>query len=140
MKALSLAAGLAIALAGTACSEQVPAEPENVSAETAAPAAVETPAANTSSRSRFNLRMPGGGTAPAPQPQTSGGFNLRTPDAPASTNDIPMPAGSASSTLADVPEVAVPGLNNPAADIATRSRTEAPTVNTEDDDDIIRLD
>ncbi|HIG23877.1 MAG TPA: hypothetical protein EYG02_11115 [Henriciella marina] len=138
MKALSLAAGLAIALAGTACSEQVPAEPENVSAETAAPAAVETPAANTSSRSRFNLRIPGGEVAPAPQ--ASGGFNLRTPDAPAPTNDIPMPAGSASSTLADVPEVAVPGLNNPATDIANRSRTEPREVNTEDDDDIIRLD
>ena len=65
MKALSLAAGLAIALAGTACSEQVPAEPENVSAETAAPAAVETPAANTSSRSRFNLRWNSAGPAAA---------------------------------------------------------------------------
>ena len=138
MKALSLATGLAIALAGTACSEQVPAEPGNVSAETAAPAAAETPAANTSSRSRFNLRMPDGGTASPPQ--TSGGFNLRTPDAPAPTSDIPMPAGSASSTLADVPEVAVPGLNNPATDIANRSRTEPRDVNTEEDDAIIRLD
>ncbi|RIJ31437.1 hypothetical protein D1222_04070 [Henriciella algicola] len=137
MKAFSLAAGLAIALAGTACSEQAPAEPENVSAQTAAPAAVEAPAA-TSSSSRFNLRIPGG--EPVAAPQSSGGFNLRTPDAPAPAEDIPMPAGSSAARLSDVPEVTVPGLNNPAADIATRSRREAPEVNTEDDDDVIRLD
>ncbi|MCH2456714.1 hypothetical protein [Henriciella marina] len=134
MKALSIAAGVAIAFAGTACSEQAPAEPENVSAEAAAP----TAAATTSSSSRFNLRIPGG--EPVAAPQASGGFNLRTPDAPAPSNDIPMPESSASTRLNDVPEVAVPGLNNPAADIATRSRTQAPDVNTEDDDDVIRLD
>jgi hypothetical protein len=134
MKALSIAAGVAIAFAGTACSEQAPAEPENVSAEAAAP----TAAATTSSSSRFNLRIPGG--EPVAAPQASGGFNLRTPDAPAPSNDIPMPESSASTRLNDVPEVAVPGLNNPAADIATRSRTQAPDVSTEDDDDVIRLD
>lgn len=134
MKALSIAAGVAIAFAGTACSEQAPAEPENVSAEAAAP----TAAATTSSSSRFNLRIPGG--EPVAAPQASGGFNLRTPDAPAPSNDIPMPESSATTRLNDVPEVAVPGLNNPAADIATRSRTQAPEVNTEDDDDVIRLD
>ena len=51
-----------------------------------------------------------------------------------------MPAGSSAARLSDVPEFSVPGLNNPAADIATRSRREAPEVNTEDDDDVIRLD
>lgn len=138
MKALSIAAGVAIAFAGTACSEQAPAEPENVSTDAAVPAAVATPAASTSSSSRFNLRIPGG--EPVAAPQASGGFNLRTPDAPAPSNDIPMPESSAATRLNDVPEVAVPGLNNPAADIATRTRTQTPEVNTEDDDDVIRLD
>lgn len=138
MKALSIAAGLAVVFAGTACSEQAPAEPENVSADAAVPAAVATPAASTSNSSRFNLRIPGG--EPVAAPQASGGFNLRTPDAPAPSNDIPMPESSAATRLNDVPEVAVPGLNNPAADIATRTRTQTPEVNTEDDDDVIRLD
>lgn len=138
MKALSIAAGLAVVFAGTACSEQAPAEPDNSPAETAPPAAAETAAATTSSSSRFNLRIPGG--EPVAAPQASGGFNLRTPDAPAPSNDIPMPESSAATRLNDVPEVAVPSLNNPAADIATRSRMQAPEVNTEDDDDVIRLD
>jgi hypothetical protein len=139
MKALSLAAGLVIALAGTACSQQTPVDPETAQSETGATAEASAQTTSQPSRSRFNLRIPGGD--PVPAAQTDSGFNLRTPDAPAPSGigmNIP-PALQQSTTLDQLPEVQAPGLNNPAGSIA--ARVEAPELEPEDDPDaIIRLD
>lgn len=139
MKALSLAAGLAIALAGTACSQDAPVDPETVQAETDATTEAAAPATSQPSRSRFNLRIPGGD--PVPATQADSGFNLRTPAAPApSGTGMNLPAGVPQSTSLDqLPEVQTPGLNNPAGSIA--AKVETPELEAEDDPDaIIRLD
>ncbi|WP_156807950.1 hypothetical protein [Henriciella marina] len=139
MKALSLAAGLAIALVGTACSQEAPVDPETVQAETDAVAEASTPETSQPSRSRFNLRVPGGD--PVPPAQTDSGFNLRTPDAPAPNGmGINLPATPPQSTTLDqLPEVQTPTLNNPAGSIA--AEVDTPELEPEDDPDaIIRLD
>lgn len=139
MKALSVAAGLTLAIAGTACSEQVPAEPENVAA--APPSETASAETSSTSGSRFNLRIPGG--EPASQTSTSGGFNLRGPGAPSPASGpsgMRMPESTLETDpLGNVPEVQGPTLNNPAANVAAGVQTPAPDPD-EDDDDLIRLD
>jgi hypothetical protein len=124
MKAISLASLLAIGLVGTACSD-TPAQTEEVAIET--PVATELAAPVDDG---FNLRIPG---TDADAPVANDGFNLSIPDSGSTIasgefnlpSDIPVTDG-----LADIPEV----------DLGLLEDTVEETVETPDEDEIIRIE
>lgn len=115
MRAVTFASILAVGMAGVACSEKAPVEPESVEANVAAP---ETP--------QFNLRFPTSDTAAT---EASGEFNLRIPEGDPQGNSVRLPEGAVrENAFNDMPEIRTPDMQD----------EDAPE---EDPDDaIIRLD
>jgi len=124
MKAFSVASILALAIAGTACSQTKEAEAEDTSVETKSPETIE--AADDVGGS-FNLGFPtDAGAAPA----TGGSFNLGLPTSTATSTDgfnlgIEI---SASNGLGELPAIEAPV-----------SQEITPETD-EDDEPIIRLE
>lgn len=132
MRALTAASLLAATIAGSACSDRAPVEPETVSAEADAEISAETPdAADTTSTSRFNLRYPG--TDAARTGQTSSGFNLRDPNGVNQQDSgFRLPEGAVrENAFDDIPEIRAPSLEDQPVDPVTEENP---------DDAIIRLD
>lgn len=131
MRALTFASLLAVSMAGVACSDNAPVEPENVAAETETPDAAETGAAETAEASQFNLRFPG---SDGPAAQGDGGFNLRAPTGTAQPQDgFRLPEGAVrEDAFSNIPEIRTPAMDNAAQQEA------APDEDPEDE--IIRLD
>ena len=130
MKALSIATLFALGIAGTACSQTVDAE-----AEDPKPVAEETTEASADTGGSFNLGLPADlETATA---AGNDGFNLALPGSETTATDG-FNLGtdvSASSGLADLPEVAANIAEDPdALDL------EALEEEDEDDEPIIRLE
>jgi hypothetical protein len=127
MKALSIASILALAVAGTACSQASDQEAE----KPATVAETETAAAPEVDMSGFNLGLPTEMETPAPIP--AGEFNLDLGSAPAPTTDgfnLGTDLG-ASSGLESIPEIGT--------SIAEEPAEEEPLVPV-DDEPVIRLD
>ena len=129
MKALTFASVLAISMAGVACSERAPIEPEEVSSETDVEIqTTETAQAEAPAASEFNLRFPGTDTQAA-----SGGFNLRDPGTLSDQQGgLRLPDGAVrEDAFSDIPEIRAPITDAPSQDAG---QVEDP------DDEIIRLD
>lgn len=127
MKALSIVSILALAAAGTACSQASDQEAE----KPAIVAEAETAAAPEVDMSGFNLGLPTEMDAPAPTP--AGEFNLDLESAPASTTDgfnLGTDLG-ASSGLESIPEIGASIAEEPAEE-----KSLVPV----DDEPVIRLD
>ncbi|MEE2929202.1 MAG: hypothetical protein VX599_00655 [Pseudomonadota bacterium] len=131
MKSLSIAALIALGLAGTACSQGADAE------DTEAKPEIETVETAADVGGSFNLGLPN--ETVATDPANSGGFNLGVPGgSPAldSTDGFNLGADvSASNGLAALPE-----LTTEIGETPEELVIEAPESEDEDDEPIIRLE